>query len=342
MASVLAFAAAVRSEKRVVVFMAMVECENLVKIYKTRDFEVLALQGLDLTVEEGELIAVIGNSGSGKSTLLNMLGGLDRPSAGRLIVDNQDLLKMSPPKLILYKRRSVGFVWQSNARNLIPYLTAQQNVELPMILCNVPWKQRKERTRDLLERVNLHRQRDSKLFQLSGGEQQRVAIAISLANQPRLLLADEPTGSVDQRTSRQIYDLIRDLNQDLKLTVIIVTHDRQLAKTVSRVVMIRDGRTSSEFLLKQSYSEQLAHLSLLGETERAAEEAESHEELVVLDRSGRLQLPREYLAALGITGRDMMRAEFEDGRIVLLPRDRKAAPGETAGDNRHEPTEPAD
>jgi ABC-type lipoprotein export system ATPase subunit len=312
--------------------MAMVECENLVKIYKTRDFEVLALQGLDLTVEEGELIAVIGNSGSGKSTLLNMLGGLDRPSAGRLIVDNNDLLKMSTQKLILYKRRSVGFVWQSNARNLIPYLTAQQNVELPMILCGVPRTQRKERTRDLLERVNLNRQRNSKLFQLSGGEQQRVAIAIALANRPRLLLADEPTGSVDQRTSRQIYDLIRDLNHDLKLTVIIVTHDRQLAKTVSRVVMIRDGRTSSEFLLKQSYTEQLAHLTTLGETERAADEAESHEELVVLDRSGRLQLPREYLTALGITGRDMMRAEFEDGKIILLPRDRLSTPRDPNGD----------
>jgi ABC-type lipoprotein export system ATPase subunit len=308
--------------------MAMVECENLVKIYKTRDFEVLALQGLDLTVENGELIAVIGNSGSGKSTLLNMLGGLDRPSAGRLVVDGNDLLKIGTQKLILYKRKSVGFVWQNNARNLIPYLTAQQNVELPMMLCGA--KQRREKARELLDMVQLSHRRNSKLQQLSGGEQQRVAIAIALSNEPKLLLADEPTGSVDQRTSRQIYDLISRLNQDLKLTVIIVTHDRQLARMASRVVSIRDGRTSSEFLMRQSYSEQLSQLGSLGAAEHAAEE-ESHEELVVLDKTGRLQLPREYLNALGITGRDMMRAEYENGKIILLPKNQAQEAGGPSG-----------
>ena len=296
----------------------MIECENLVKIYKTLDFEVLALQGLDLTVEKGELMAIIGNSGSGKSTLLNMLGGLDRPSAGRLTVDGHDLLKISSSQLVEYKRRTVGFVWQNNARNLIPYLTAVQNVELPLIL-NSSSKKR-QRANELLEMVSLTHRRNSRLQELSGGEQQRVAIAIALANQPSLLLADEPTGSVDHKTAGSIFELFQRLNRELNQTIVIVTHDRQLSRMVSRVVAIRDGRTSSEFLLRQSYAEELAKLKALGLAESDSEADSSHEELVVLDRSGRLQLPREYLNALGIQGRDMMRAELEDGRIVLLPK----------------------
>ena len=180
----------------------MIECENLVKIYKTKDLEVVALQGLDLVVENGELMAIIGNSGSGKSTLLNMLGGLDRPSAGKLFVDGQDLLKFNEQQLIRYKRETVGFVWQNNARNLIPYLTAQENVELPMILTGK--NNRRNRALQLLDLVGLLNRRNNKLSQLSGGEQQRVAIAIALANDPKLLLADEPTGCVDSRTAATI------------------------------------------------------------------------------------------------------------------------------------------
>ncbi|HBP37906.1 MAG TPA: ABC transporter [Clostridiales bacterium] len=296
----------------------MIECENLVKIYKTLDFEVLALQGLDLTVEKGELMAIIGNSGSGKSTLLNMLGGLDRPSAGRLMVDGHDLLKISSSQLVEYKRRTVGFVWQNNARNLIPYLTAVQNVELPLILNSCSKK--RQRANELLEMVSLTHRRNSRLQELSGGEQQRVAIAIALANQPSLLLADEPTGSVDHKTAGSLFELFQRLNRELNQTIVIVTHDRQLSRMVSRVVAIRDGRTSSEFLLRQSYTEELAKLKALGLAESDSETESSHEELVVLDRSGRLQLPREYLNALGIQGRDMMRAELEEGRIVLLPK----------------------
>jgi len=295
----------------------MIECENLVKIYKTRDFEVLALQGLDLTVEKGELMAIIGNSGSGKSTLLNMLGGLDRPSAGRLLVDGNDLLKISESQLVTYKRQTVGFVWQNNARNLIPYLTAVQNVEVPMILNDT--KKRRQRALELLDMVGIGHRRNNRLHQLSGGEQQRVAIAIALANQPSLLLADEPTGSVDRRTAGMIYELFQKLNREMGLTIVIVTHDRQLSRMVSRVVAIRDGRTSSEFLMRQNYAEELSKLNALGITECDSEER-SHDELVVLDRSGRLQLPREYLDALGIHGRGMMRAELEEGRIVLLPK----------------------
>ena len=299
----------------------MIECENLVKIYKTTDFEVLALQGLDLTVEDGELMAIIGNSGSGKSTLLNMLGGLDRPSAGRLLVNGHDLLKLTDSQLVTYKRRTVGFVWQNNARNLVPYLTAVQNVEVPMIINSS--RKRRQRALELLDMVGLANRSKNKLQELSGGEQQRVAIAIALSNNPRLLLADEPTGSVDQKTANLIYDLFRALNRELNLTIVIVTHDRQLSRQVSRVVAIRDGRTSSEFLMRNSYLEELAKLKALGLSEQQPAEADrSHEELAVLDRSGRLQLPREYLNQLGIHGRGMLKAEIDDGRIILtLPTD---------------------
>jgi ABC-type lipoprotein export system ATPase subunit len=178
----------------------MVECDNLVKIYKTAESEVVALQGLDLEVEEGELMAIIGNSGSGKSTLLNMLGGLDRPSAGKLHINGEDILKYDDKQLREYMKSTVGFVWQNNARNLIPYLTVTQNIELPMILAGNTANKR-ERVLELLDAVAMTHRKKSKLNQLSGGEQQRVAIAIALANNPKLLLADEPTGSVDAKTT---------------------------------------------------------------------------------------------------------------------------------------------
>ena len=233
----------------------MIHCENLVKIYKAADLEVVALQGLDLHMEEGELMAIIGNSGSGKSTLLNMLGGLDRPSAGNLRVDGKDLLKFKESDLVKYKRETVGFVWQNNARNLIPYLTALENVELPILLQG---RRKRHRALDLLDAVGLSHRRKNKLNELSGGEQQRVAIAIALANQPRLLLADEPTGSVDTKMANQILDLFRELNRSFGLTVVIVTHDPLLAKKVDRVVAIRDGKTSSEISAAQIVSRGIA------------------------------------------------------------------------------------
>ena len=297
--------------------MDMIECENLVKIYKTRDFEVLALQGLDLNVARGEFMAIIGNSGSGKSTLLNMLGGLDRPSAGCLVVDGKDLLKISGASLVEYKRQTVGFVWQNQARNLIPYLSAIQNVELPLMLSSS--FKRRQRAGELLDMVGLTSVRNSKLQQLSGGEQQRVAIAIALANQPGLLLADEPTGSVDRKTADMVFDLFRMLNRELKQTIVVVTHDQHLSRLVSRVVAIRDGRTSSEFLMRQSYADRFAEMRVRGLAVDGDINEHSHDELAVLDRSGRLQLPHEYLMALGMHGRDKVRVELDNGRIVILP-----------------------
>lgn len=308
----------------------MVRCENLVKIYKTDEVEVMALQGLDLTVERGELMGIVGTSGSGKSTLLNMLGGLDKPSAGSLFVDGKDMLKFGDKELITYMRDTVGFVWQNNARNLIPYLTAQQNVELPMLLKGA--KGRKERASYLLEQVGLGERKNSLLGQMSGGEQQRVAIAIALSNNPKLLLADEPTGAVDTKTANMVLDVFRKLNREMGVTIIIVTHDVNLARHIDRVVSIRDGKTSTEITRRRS-TEEIASLETLSEQQRAeiaAGEAQ-HEELVVLDRAGRLQIPKDYLTRLKLKGGDKVRVEFEDGHIAIYPRE-EISSGETADD----------
>ena len=291
---------------------SMISCENLVKIYKTSEIEVVALQGLDLNVDKGELMAIVGNSGSGKSTLLNMLGGLDRPSAGQLYVDGKNLLKFTDRDYVEYKRKTVGFVWQNNARNLVPYLTAVQNIELPMMLTGA--HKRRKRALELLDKVGLIKRKNSRLDQMSGGEQQRVAIAIALANDPKLLLADEPTGSVDTKTSNVILDIFKELNKTDGLTIVIVTHDVKLAKHIDRVVAIRDGRTSSEIVRKRSYREELEAMGDISLSAAEEEDEEfTHEELVVLDRSGRLQLPKDYMDALKLRGGDKVKVELDQG-----------------------------
>lgn len=291
----------------------IIVCENLVKIYKTSDIEVLALQGLDLIVERGELMAIMGNSGSGKSTLLNMLGGLDKPSAGKLFVDCKDLLKLTEKQLYNYKRETVGFVWQNNGRNLIPYLTAIENIEIPMVLMGET--NRRKRAIELLDMVGLAHKRNNKLTQLSGGEQQRIAIAIALSNNPKILLADEPTGSVDTKTANDILDVFREFNKNMGLTVIIVTHDQQLSRKVDRVIAIRDGRNSSELIRKKSYAEEFNELDDNG---IKSGEDETHMELAVMDKAGRLQIPREYLDALGINN-NKIKVELGDNKIILKP-----------------------
>ena len=257
-------------------------------------------------MEKGEFIAIIGSSGSGKSTFLNMIGGLDRPSAGKLYVDGKDLFKMTESQLVDYKKNTVGFVWQNNARNLFPYLTALQNVELPIRFGDN--KDVEKRALDLLNLVGMAHKKDIKLKQMSGGEQQRIAIAIALANRPKLLLADEPTGSVDQRTSDALLDVFRRLNQELGITIVIVTHDINLAKKVKRVVMMRDGKTSSERIIKQEFADP----SLL----KGFVEEETHDEFAILDRAGRVQIPREMLDAIGVKG-NRIRLQLEDGRILV-------------------------
>lgn len=296
----------------------IIRCENLVKIYKTKDIEVLALQGMDINIAPGELMAIVGNSGSGKSTFLNMLGGLDRPTAGKLYVDGKNLFKMTEKELVEYKRKTVGFVWQNNARNLLPYLTALQNVQMPMVFDN-PEKQ-KERAMELLELVGMSHKKDSKLSQLSGGEQQRIALAIALANKPKILLADEPTGSVDTKTGNYILDVFRKINREMGITVIIVTHDIKLTSKVNRVVSIRDGKTSSERIMRKSYAEELENIQMFSEAEEAVKHYEEaldvHEEYAVLDRAGRVQIPRELLDKIGVKD-NRVKLEYKDGKIII-------------------------
>lgn len=297
----------------------MVRCDNLVKIYKTTEVEVMALQGLDLTVERGEIMGIVGASGSGKSTLLNMLGGLDKPSAGSLFIDGKDMLKLGEKELIEYKRRTVGFVWQKNARNLIPYLTAVENVEMPMLLSG--YSNRRKRAEELLDMVGLSARKNSLLGQMSGGEQQRCAIAIALSNNPKLLLADEPTGAVDTKTANNVLDVFKRLNKETGVTVIIVTHDTNLSKSIDRVVAIRDGKTSSELIRRKPISYDGISFEKLGELKqqeiREIQENQSHDELIVLDRAGRLQIPRAYLEALGIKGGDKVCVELEEDKISI-------------------------
>ena len=288
----------------------IIECENLVKIYKKQDIEVLALQGLDLTVQKGEIMAIIGNSGSGKSTLLNMVGGLDRPSAGKLFVGGKDLFKMTEPELVEYKAKTVGFVWQNNARNLLPYLTALENVLMPMQFDkNASSATKKQKALELLELVGISHRKNSRLNQMSGGEQQRVAIAIATANSPQILLADEPTGSVDANTSAFLLDAFRAINKTLGTTIVIVTHDRQIAEKVGRVVAIRDGKTSSEMISAAAMLEQAASF---GDSNMV------HEEYSILDRAGRLQIPAEYLQRMGIAG-NKVKLEYLDGKVIISP-----------------------
>ena len=294
---------------------AAIRCENLVRIFKTDEVEVVALQGLDLEIEAGEVMAIIGSSGSGKSTLLNILGGLDRPSAGSVEVGGADLLKLSAQDLVRYRRETVGFVWQNSARNLVPYLTATENVEVPMLLARRR-RGRRQRALELLRQVGVDHRAGNRLTELSGGEQQRVAIAVALANEPPLLLADEPTGNVDSQTARHLLATFREVNRDLGVTVVVVTHDRAVAQSVSRVVAIRDGRTSSEFIRQPDAAGGGADPDVLRPALHM-EEADSHREYVVVDRVGRLQIPRDHLQALSISGRDRVRVDLEDDGIVI-------------------------
>lgn len=283
----------------------IIQSDNLVKIYKTKDSEVLALQGMDLNVKPGELMAIVGKSGSGKSTLLNMLGGLDKPTAGRLFVDGKDLFKMNRKGLIEYKRNTVGFIWQNNARNLFPYLNSLQNIQVPMMFTSE--KKKKEKAEELLELVGMSHKKRNRLSELSGGEQQRIAIAISLANEPKILLADEPTGSVDKSTGNHIMNVFRNLNDRLNTTIIIVTHDIGLAKEVNRVVSIQDGKISSEMHAKTDYRERMKNITLYNEV---------HDEYSILDRAGRIQLPQEMLEKIGVED-NKVRLEYSGDSIVI-------------------------
>jgi ABC-type lipoprotein export system ATPase subunit len=284
--------------------MSQIVCDNLVKIYKVADLEVVALQGLDLVVEAGEIIAIVGASGSGKSTLQNILGGLDTPTAGGARVADFDLASLTARERTIYRREVVGFVWQQTARNLVPYLGAAENVELPLLLGGMGGRDRRDIAGELLTLVGMSERAAHRPHQLSGGEQQRVAIAIALANRPKVLLADEPTGELDTESAEELFVVLRRINEALGVTVIVLTHDPLVSTQVNRTIAIRDGRTSTETVRR-------AELDADGEHRVIAEE------FALLDRVGRLQLPREYVDALELERR--VRLALESDHVGVWP-----------------------
>ena len=288
---------------------AYIVCEDLFKIYKIADLEVVALRGLDLKVRRSEVVAIVGASGSGKSTLLNILAGYDAPSAGRVSVGDKDLLRMTPNDVETYRRDEVGFIWQQTSRNMFPYLTAIENVALPMMLTFTSPAERRKRAQDLLDLVGLSHRMGHTPEKLSGGEQQRVAIAVALANHPPLLLADEPTGELDDATAAEILDLFGAINQELDTTILIVTHDPDIAYKVGRVVMIRDGKMATEVRRRVTYQ----RLSGAAETDQPLEE------FILVDGSGRVQIPRDIIDRLKIGAR--ARIDAADGKVTLTPDD---------------------
>jgi len=276
-------------------------CDGLVRIFKRAEVEVVALQGLDLRVDRGELVAVVGASGSGKTTLLNILSGLDAPSAGYAEVAGTGLVGMTRKQRRRYRLRTCGFVWQQAGQNLMPFLDAQANVELPQWLSSRRRGERAKRARELLDVLGLadcSRQRPS---ELSGGQQQRLAIAVGLANQPEVLFCDEPTGELDSHTAEDVFAALRHVNTTLGTTVVVVTHDAGVSSQVNRTVAIRDGRTSTETL--RSFGEHA--------------EGVMAQEYAVLDRVGRLQLPQEFMDALQLDRR--VRLELEQDHIGVWP-----------------------
>ncbi|GAA0466037.1 ABC transporter ATP-binding protein [Actinoplanes capillaceus] len=284
----------------------MIVCESLVRIYQTGSIEVQALQGLDLAVDEGEMVAVVGASGSGKSTLLSILAGIDAPTAGRARVADWDLLAMSRGDRVRYRRHTVGFVRQQTAANLVPYLTSRQVVELPMAAAKMSGKERRIRADELLAALDVADCADRRPSQMSGGQQQRVAIAVALANRPRVLLADEPTGELDTATSASVFEAMRKVNREFGVTVVVVTHDPEVSGQVERTVAIRDGRTSSEVLRRT-------------ETGADGDTLVIAEEYAVMDRAGRVQIPREYREALALTRRVRLALEADHVTIRSDP-----------------------
>lgn len=265
----------------------MIVCEDLVRIYRGDGVEVQALQGLSLRIEAGELVALVGASGSGKSTLLGILSAQDAPTAGTVRVAGRDVGALDRAGRIDYRRRNVGFVWQQTGENLVPYLTAGENVSLPMLVAGRRKHDRRPRVLELLDLLGVGALHDRRPHEMSGGQQQRVAIAVALANDPEVLLADEPTGQLDEATSAEVLEVIRHVNAETGVTTLIVTHDRAVTDHVARTVRIRDGRVAGE-VVRRAHGDTGEHLA---------------EEFAVVDKVGRLHLPGEYVDRLGLAGR---------------------------------------
>jgi ABC-type lipoprotein export system ATPase subunit len=268
------------------------------------------------------MIALVGASGSGKTTLLNILGGLDIPSAGRAGVSEYDLIRLNEEQRTRYRNLVIGYVWQQSGRNLLPDLTAADNVDLPQILNGAGKARYTKRTQELLALVGLADMAKKKPSQLSGGEQQRVAIAVALANSPILLLADEPTGELDSVTAREIIACLRHINQQLGLTIILVTHDVAVASEVDRTLAIRDGRTSTETIRRHkslSTETNFNGASARGTSAGIGLSLETHAESIFIDRFGILQLPHDAIERVILDGRADV--HITDDHLELWPID---------------------
>ena len=283
--------------------MAFLECRDLIKLYieEQSKIQVPALRGIELTANEGDLIAIIGPSGSGKSTLVNLIGGIDRPSSGEIVLGGNVVTKMKPRQLTEYRRSRVGFLYQLPERNLIWNLTALKNVMLPMKLSGLwTYSEQKQRAHQLLEDVGLDRRSGHKPNQLSGGEAQRAGIAVALANDPDVVLADEPTGELDSVTTLKIIDYFKILNKSLGKTFLVVTHDHRFANMTNKAMRILDGR-------------------IVG-LHRAIDPTKSlvdREEVIYVDDHGNLRLPDEIRQQAGI--KNHIQIEMRDGLATLIP-----------------------
>ncbi len=271
----------------------VVKIENVIKIHKQGALEVVALQGLDFEVQQGEFVVIVGRSGSGKSSLLQIIGGMDKPSAGKVSVAGMDLTSPLGADILTHFRRNIGFLWQDYTRNLVPYLKAVSNVELPMLLAGVSSKRRRRRSKALLEVTDLLNRTYAKVNVLSGGEQQRLALCVALSLGPRLLLADEPTGELDTERSLQVYDLLRRLCNEGGLTVVAVTHDVALASRADRVMHLQDGAFRTDVGAR-------------------------HKRSVEIAKDGTIRIPTELLAE-GMMGTTAVAEVVHEG--ILLNRD---------------------
>jgi putative ABC transport system ATP-binding protein len=221
----------------------VVECKNLRKSYILGEVRVEALRGINMKIKRGEMVSIMGPSGCGKTTLLNIIGSLDNPTSGQVLIEGNDISRASEQQLTEIRRKSVGFIFQFY--NLLPVLTALENVELPMLIAGIPKDQRIQRATELLEKVDLLNRKNHKPDELSGGERQRVAIARSLSNKPTILLADEPTGDLDTESGQSVLELLREVNKTENQTLILVTHDSNIAREANRIFHIKDGIVAS-------------------------------------------------------------------------------------------------
>lgn len=228
--------------------MKVIDVKNVTKIYNDSEVKVHAVNGISLSFEEGEFAAIVGPSGSGKTTLLNMLGGLDKPTSGEIVVDHTNIRELKSSRLIDFRLQNIGFVFQ--AYNLIPVLTARENVEFIMHLQGRPKNEREKRVKELLEAVGLGDRMDSRPAKLSGGQQQRVAVARALASKPKFILADEPTANLDSKSTENLLDIMEKLNDEENITFIFSTHDARVVKKARRVITIEDGKVVSDEIRK--------------------------------------------------------------------------------------------